>query len=182
MVFVGDGVRLRPMRKADLPALVAWTNDAEVDRYMDGGFPKTLEAAEAWLLQTSKDRQVRRYSIETLAGVLIGDLSLGQIAWRSGDAELTVRIGERDYWGRGLGTDAVSTLLDLAFGHLGLRRVYLRVYRFNARAVRTYEKCGFRREGVLRRGPKGCESWKEIVLMCKLKEEHVARVEAADAS
>ena len=182
MVFLGDWVSLRPIRQSDLPFLVSWSNDAEVVRYIDGGSPRTLIEAESWLRQTRKDRQVRRFAIETASGVLIGDMSLDQIAWRSGDAELTVRIGEKEYWGRGLGTDAVIVLLDVAFGRLRLNRVYLRVYRFNARAIRSYEKCGFRREGVLRRSAKDSEPWEEIVLMRKLRDEHVPRSQVEDAS
>jgi len=59
-------------------------------------------------------------------------------------------IGEKDYWGRGYGTDAVLVLLRLAFDKVGLHRVHLHVFDFNERAISCYEKCGFRREGMLR--------------------------------
>jgi RimJ/RimL family protein N-acetyltransferase len=62
-------------------------------------------------------------------------------------AELQIRIGERDSWGRGLGTEAVTLLVRRAFDGLGLHRVQLQVFATNARAIRAYEKAGFEVEG-----------------------------------
>ena len=53
-------------------------------------------------------------------------------------------IGEKDYCGRGYGTDAVLVLQRLAFDKVGLHRVHLHVFDFNERAISCYEKCGFR--------------------------------------
>lgn len=175
MVFSGEEVNLRPVKKSDLERLVIWSNDSEVDCFMDGAVPRSLDESHIWLEQIKKDRHVRRYAIETRNGVLIGEIALDQIAWRSGDAELTVRIGEKDYWGKGYGSDAVLTVLDIAFNKLGLNRIYLRVYSFNKRAIRCYEKCGFKKEGILRRQSRDASNWKEIVLMRKLSHEHVSR-------
>ena len=58
-----------------------------------------------------------------------------------------IQIGERDYWGKGYGTDALRVLLRYAFDELNLQRVSLSVLEGNARAMRSYEKCGFRYEG-----------------------------------
>jgi len=61
-----------------------------------------------------------------------------------------MQIGEKEYWGRGYGTDTMITFLDYLFNELGLHRVYLRVQSYNTRALKCYEKCGFIQEGVLR--------------------------------
>jgi RimJ/RimL family protein N-acetyltransferase len=57
------------------------------------------------------------------------------------------QIGERDYWGKGYGTDALRVLLRYAFDELNLHRVSLSVLEGNERAMRSYQKCGFRYEG-----------------------------------
>ena len=64
-------------------------------------------------------------------------------------AELSIWIGagHRD---RGYGSEALRLTLRYAFDDLHLHKVYLRVLEFNHRARRTYEKCGFVVEGVLR--------------------------------
>jgi len=60
-------------------------------------------------------------------------------------------IGERDFWGRGYGTDVMKLILRYAFMEINLRRVTLTVFEYNPRAIRSYEKAGFRHEGRLRK-------------------------------
>jgi len=100
---------------------------------------------------------------------LIGDVELDHIAWRSGDAELRIRIGEPQWRGRGFGTEAVRLLLAYAFGALRLNRVYLRVLSYNAPAIACYRKAGFKAEGVVTRRVDG--DLREIVLMRILRDE-----------
>ena len=61
-----------------------------------------------------------------------------------------IGIGERSDWGKGYGTDAMRLILRYAFIELNLYRVSLDALGSNARAIRSYEKCGFVREGELR--------------------------------
>jgi RimJ/RimL family protein N-acetyltransferase len=78
---------------------------------------------------------------------------------------------DRDHIGAGFGTDAQRALLRFAFNSIGLHRVWLTVYASNARAIRSYEKLGFRREGLMReswRGPNGLE---DSALMAILAED-----------
>ena len=79
---------------------------------------------------------------------LIGscELRLGPAAHRC--ADLGIGIGEPEHRGQGYGAEAIGLLLGYGFGTLNLNRIELRVYANNARGIRCYEKCGFRREGV----------------------------------
>ncbi|HHT91656.1 MAG: GNAT family protein [Bacillota bacterium] len=86
-----------------------------------------------------------------LSGQIIGEIELDHIAWRSGEAELKVHIFDAEMHNHGHGSDAVMTLLGQAFLRMNLNRVYLRVLASNKKAVRCYEKAGFRKEGRLRR-------------------------------
>ncbi|MBU7025134.1 MAG: GNAT family N-acetyltransferase, partial [Theionarchaea archaeon] len=65
-------------------------------------------------------------------------------------AELGIFIGEKKYWGKGYGTEAVRLGLKLAFEALNLNKVYLRAFINNKRAQKCYEKAGFKKEGILR--------------------------------
>ena len=89
-------------------------------------------------------------SLSTTETALIGHIELDHIAWRSGDAELRIRIGEKDYWDQGYGTRRGAHPRRHAFGSMRLSRVYLRVFSLNKRAIRCYEKVGFRKEGRIR--------------------------------
>lgn len=103
--------------------------------------------------------------------VHIGNIGLHRIDWVNRVAKLGIVIGERDYWGRGYGTEAVRTMLRYAFRELGLNRVELEVFAFNARALRCYEKTGFRREGVRRKALFRDGKYHDIILMGILREE-----------
>ena len=61
-----------------------------------------------------------------------------------------IGLGAREYWGQGYGTDAMQTLLRYAFTEMNLRRLTLLVFDYNPRAIRSYEKCGFVKEGTVR--------------------------------
>jgi RimJ/RimL family protein N-acetyltransferase len=92
------------------------------------------------------------FSIRTLAAdKLIGELSLDVVTWPGRDAFVGLGIGETEYWSRGYGTDVMNVLLRFAFTEINLRRVTLSVFEYNPRAIRSYEKAGFRHEGRMRK-------------------------------
>jgi diamine N-acetyltransferase len=152
-MIVGKKVRLRPIERDDLPRFVEWFGDPEVRRHLAIYLPFSLAQEERWFenLQGRLERQEDvLLAIETADGVHIGNLGLHAINWKDRSAELGIAIGEKAYWNQGYGTDAIRTLLGLAFRELNLHRVFLRVDADNARAIRCYEKAGFQREGTSR--------------------------------
>lgn len=91
------------------------------------------------------------FTIHPLDGEdLLGFVALFEIKWTSGDAIVAIALGEPQSWGKGLGTDAMRILLRYAFTELNLHRITLGVFGYNARAIRSYEKCGFKMEGCIR--------------------------------
>ena len=81
---------------------------------------------------------------------LIGGLGLNVINWAARESFIGIFIGEREYWGKGYGTDAMRVLLRFAFQELGLHRLSLGVFADNLRAIRSYQKAGFVPEGRTR--------------------------------
>lgn len=176
MQITGERIVLRPITPADFPKIVEWTKDPEVGHYMeDDGYPETLEECEQWYKELRSNRHNQRLMVTTRSGLPIGDLELDHITWRSGEAELRIRIGEASYRGRGYGQEAVVTLLDYAFSQMNLTRIYLRVSRGNKPAIRCYEKAGFKKEGKLVRSRPDKKLQREIYLMQITKEEFFRR-------
>lgn len=149
-MIIGKKVRLRAIEREDLPTFVRWFNDQEVTRYLQMSGPLSLAQEERWFQSKLEDEKNTVLAIETLDGVHIGNLGLHNVDYRNRHAQLGIVIGEKEYWNQGYGTDAVRTALYYAFDELNLNRVFLRVYAYNQRAIRCYEKCGFRHEGTLR--------------------------------
>lgn len=73
-------------------------------------------------------------------------MAIHQIDWVNGTATTGAMIGEKEYWGKGYGSEAKMLLLDYAFNRLGLRKICSNVIAFNGRSKRYSEKCGYREE------------------------------------
>jgi ribosomal-protein-alanine N-acetyltransferase len=147
-VLRGDGVLLRPVEPSDHPLILAWQNDPEVWWWMDYERTFTLEdihESEARALEEGHP-----FLIEGPPGRPIGRIGLNRFSERDATCSLYVFIGESDAWGHGLGPDAIRTLLAWGFDTFGLHLVELWGLSTNARAMRAYEKIGFRVDGTLR--------------------------------
>lgn len=154
-------VSLRPLTLDDIPQLVRWDRDRDIRAALGG--PRFAQLAPTdWLSRFRHGRAVA-FAVTAPDGGLIGDLQLQDINWHRREAELRICLGEKRLWGQGLGEEAVNLALQVAFSRLRLRLVYLRVYASNRRAVRCYEKCGFRTVGRLR--PRRGSSAGELLLM-----------------
>ncbi len=152
-MILGEQVRLRPIERDDLPRFVEWFGDPEVRRHLALYLPFSLAQEERWfekLLERLERQEDVTLAIETAEGVHIGSIGLMSINWKDRYAELGISIGEKAYWDQGYGSDAIRTLLGLAFCQMNLHRVFLRVDADNGRGIRCYEKAGFRREGTSR--------------------------------
>jgi RimJ/RimL family protein N-acetyltransferase len=81
---------------------------------------------------------------------LIGSTGLHDISIVHRNAEIGILIGNKNCWSKGYGTEALKLMLGYGFDQLNLHRIYLRVFCYNPRAIRVYEKVGFKTEGVSR--------------------------------
>lgn len=106
---------------------------------------------------------------------LIGFIGLDGDTFPNGEAFVGIGIGQRAFWNKGYGTDAMNVILRFAFQELNLRRVALVTFEYNPRAIRSYEKAGFVHEGrvgeyLFREGRR----W-DLIFMGILREEWLAR-------
>ncbi|HBQ95372.1 MAG TPA: N-acetyltransferase [Sulfobacillus sp.] len=140
---------IRKLADRDLTSIALWDEDEEVTILSGKKFGQGSVIDSVWWqdLMTSSVRI--GFAIQTPGGVLIGDAELEHIAWRNAEAELRISIGNKYYWSRGYGSAAIREVLHVAYERIGLQRVYLRVKRDNFRAIRAYEKAGFKKVAVL---------------------------------
>jgi RimJ/RimL family protein N-acetyltransferase len=173
MFLIGERLYLRPLEKSDLGVLQTWANDPEL-RGLTGetmpssqvGMEETFERA-----RTDPDR-VWFVVVHKETHQVIGEARLLRMfyAWRTTD--LSIILGDKTAWGRGFGTEAINLLLDYAFGYLNFHRVSIGVVASNERALRFYEKVGFKREGLQRDGYYYNHAYQDFVMMSLLEHEY----------
>jgi RimJ/RimL family protein N-acetyltransferase len=150
----GQRTRLRRIERSDLPNCVKWLNDPEVRDGLAIYYPVGMVFEEQWFDSVqSLEPAMQPFAIEAVtesAAIHIGTTAFTSLAWKNSSAEVGIFIGDKAFWGRGFGTDALRALVRWGFDELNLHRVWLKVYEDNARAIRSYEKVGFRQEGRLR--------------------------------
>jgi len=170
----GQKTKLRAIEREDIPTFVRWFNDPEVRQYLAMYMPMSMAEEEKWFECLLENQDSRIFAIETEDSVHIGNCGLHNFDWKNRRAVLGIVIGEKEYWGKGYGSDAICTLLGFAFGEMNLHRVQLEVHDFNARAIRCYEKCGFKLEGCQRDALFRSGNYHDTLIMGILREEFKA--------
>ena len=170
----GKKTRLRALEKSDVAKVWEWVNDEEVMWFW--GEPcntQSLAEVEQWFarLQEAAGYSSKQFIIETEEGIPIGRIFYEYLDIKHNRTELGILIGEKEYWGKGYGTDAIIAFLDYLFNELGLHRVYLHVQSHNTRASRCYKKCGFIQEGILRHNGFARGEYYDDLIMGILRDE-----------
>lgn len=171
-MFKGEKVLLRPMRREDVARQHEFNQDPEI-YVLDCDYPRPtpLETAMAeFENSTKRDDNASHFAIEA-DGKYIGAITLMKLKSRGGNAELGIGIGDRAYWGRGYGRDAVKLMLHYGFHYAGLRRIELTTHAKNERAIRCYKACGFVEEGRPRQVLWLAGEYVDLVNMSILREE-----------
>ena len=175
-LYHGTLVRLGAFDAEEIaPLLAKAMRDSEYDRLLDTN-PALTFSAPALRSFMQKDLEGKDdlfpFAIRALDDDrVVGEIGLDGVDWARGDTFVGIGIFERELWGKGYGTDAMRLILRYAFLELNLRRVTLDVFEYNPRAVRSYEKCGFRHEGRLRRFLYRDGQRHDLIFMGILREE-----------
>lgn len=170
----GKNVTLRALRRDDLVRLNGFNNDLKVE-LAGGGDPPMPQSlarltAEFEASASKGGRDDANFAIE-VEGLFIGVCTLFEFDFTARTCQLGITIGDSNFWGKGYGSEAISLLLDYAFRHRNLRRVWLKVHGQNQRAQRTYRRLGFIKEGELRSHVYSNGSYDSLLLMGMLRSE-----------
>ena len=153
-MIIGSKVILRNKKLADAQDDYTWQTDPELARLdatppLIATFTQYLSDYASELRYSFSTR--RSFAVETLDGKHIGNCVYYGINEAKGEAELGIMIGNRGYWDKGCGADAVTTLVDYIFRQTNLKRIYLKTLDWNHRAQKCFKKCGFTPYGHMTR-------------------------------
>ncbi len=177
-----DGFRvyLRPLGPEDHKISVRWRNDPKI--YESIPQPRRFvseKTEQEWVEKAVKENELG-ISLKLAVCLnendrFIGIIQLVNIDLKNRSGEATTMIGEKEYWGQGLIGEARVLLFEHAFLDLGLERISNKVLDTNTASLRSYEKFGSTREGVLRHAVYKDGMFHDMILFSMLKEEFTER-------
>lgn len=149
-ILEGKLVRLIPFDlDRDVDLFAKWRRNSEYLR-MKGSNPAVPVSKEVIKKWIEGDDEVFFFIQAIESEQVIGEINLGGYKDRFVSAFVGISIGEPDFWSRGYGSEAMQLMLDYGFYVMNLHKISLNVFEYNKRAIRSYEKIGFKYEGVAR--------------------------------
>jgi RimJ/RimL family protein N-acetyltransferase len=154
VIIPGEKIKLREKKLTDVRTDYRWQSDPELAK-LDAAPPLIMSFTLYLLDYTTAvhDHSPDRYplAVETPEGKHIGNCTLYDIDEKRGEGQVGIMIGDKDYWSRGYGMDAMTTLTSYIFQNSNLNRLYLKTLDWNIRAQKCFTKCGFTPCGRLER-------------------------------
>jgi RimJ/RimL family protein N-acetyltransferase len=150
----GKRIYLREVRLSDVNNnYYSWLNDPEVNLFLETKyFPRSIENILNYVKEMDGNPNEIFFAIcLNDNNEHIGNIKLGPINWIHRFADISLIIGEKDYWGKGIASEAILELSTFAFSILNLHKLRAGCYSENIGSKRAFEKVGFKIEGVLKK-------------------------------
>ncbi|MDD3049921.1 MAG: GNAT family protein [Candidatus Cloacimonetes bacterium] len=170
--LAGKNVYLSPVSMEDSERYTEWLNDIEVLKYLEI-ISRNMDLAQekVALAELIKNNTVFAI-INRETEQLIGNVGFHNVDHLHQIAEIGIFIGNKNFWNRGFGTEAMNLALDYGFNILNLHNIMLRTFSYNNRAISCYKKIGFQESGRLREAYQIAGTRYDIILMDLLATEY----------
>jgi RimJ/RimL family protein N-acetyltransferase len=168
----GKLVRLRALEREDLPLTHEWANDPRLAFIDANHFPVSMAQEESWFDEVMQNKNRNVLIVEFLEDQAPVGFIYFDTDYVHRSANISINISP-DFQGRGMGTDALLTAIHHAFAFMGLNRLGATIFLNNDKSLKLFERCGFRREGVLRQSYIWYGAPQDRVIMSILKDEYL---------
>lgn len=148
-IINGERIYIKRLSVEDVTEeYVSWLNNPEINQYLECRFQKhTLEETKSFIESVSNDNNYQFGIFYKENNKHIGDIKIGNInSWHK-YADLGFLIGEKDYWGKGIASEAICLVTDFAFNQLKLNKLWGGAYASNIGSIKAFEKNGYQVEG-----------------------------------
>lgn len=146
--LVGKNIYLSPMNVEDSELYLKWMSDFNTTDYLGlSSNIMNLKAEQNWLEESLKEMKLQFAIVDLETDKLIGNCGYEDISQIRRTATIGLFIGDEEYRNKGYGTQVLKLLLDYGFNYLNFNNIMLYVFSFNERAIKAYEKVGFKEIG-----------------------------------
>jgi [ribosomal protein S5]-alanine N-acetyltransferase len=151
--LIGEKIFLRPIKITDAnEEYVSWLNDSETLIGLATETGTNLSSLINYVQNAIGNSNCIMLAIcDLVSKKHIGNIKLDNFDWIANTCELGILVGNKKFWGKGIGFEACKMTLLFAFNELEIRKILLAVYENNTSAIKLYEKLGFIKEGQLRK-------------------------------
>ena len=171
--LTGQSIILKQMDASDLDEFIKVENEKHTLLLANDEipFPHTIEDHSSFFQSISGKKEEFIFGIfDKTTQQLIGSCGVYGINWTNSTCLVGISLSKKCQ-GKGLGTDAMQTLITFIFNYIAINKIKLQVFSFNVGAIRSYEKCGFTKEGILRNEIFRFGKFHDIILFGLLRNE-----------
>lgn len=176
-MYKGKKVLLRAYKEEDIEKVLEFVNDSEVKSFLDLNIPFPINKwnEERWIKKIREQNDLTYdFAIEEIdSGKCIGGCSINSVNIKNRNCTIGIMIGDKDYWGKGYGYDALSILIKFIFEECNIEKIKLGVFSFNERARNCYKKLGFKEEGILKKEIYRHGKYYDEIVMAIFKEDYL---------
>lgn len=175
-MVVGENVLIRPVEQQDLPLILNWsrlydlqqlfsfttdfTHYDDIKNQLNTGNPKSFPDSFYFSVVEKDEKNT------------IGGCMLTEIDYANKNCLCSLYIGDEKMRSKGFGIEGVNLLLEFAFNRIDMNRVGCWVSDFNKHALKSFKKCGFKVEGIMREGAYRSGRYYDVYYMGILKSEY----------
>ena len=173
MRLIGEKIYLREIEISDSDNIIRWRNQEDVKKYFISQETFTREGHLEWIHNfVAAGKAVQFIIIDKKTDKPLGSVYLRDLDYKNSKCEFGIFIGEKDYLGYGIGTEAAVLIMKYAFEELKMNKVFLRVLADNLRAIQSYLKAGFQLEGTFKQDVCINGKFTDVIFMAILQEEY----------
>lgn len=150
----GSGIYLREVRLSDVNEnYYQWLNDSEINQFLETRFlPQSIHNIEEFVRSKDGNSNEVLFAIcDKISSKHIGNIKVGPINWIHRYADISLLIGDKAFWGKGVATEAIQLVSHFSFNVLNLHKLKAGCYEKNVGSMKAFEKAGFEKEGLLKK-------------------------------
>lgn len=149
-ILSGERIYLRRLTEDDVSDdYVRWMNAPDINQYLESRFyTHTIESTKAFIRSVTNENNYQFGIFVKENDKHIGNIKIGSINHYHRFADIGFLIGEKNYWGKGIATEAIGLATDFAFKTLKLHKLWGGLYSPNIGSLRAFQKNGYEQEGI----------------------------------
>jgi len=151
----------------------SWMNDPEIYQYLESKWRQiTVEDLKEYIKSINDGKNNFLFGIfDKATDKHIGNIKVGPIQHVHRYGDIGIIVGNKNYWGKGVATEAIKLIVQFAFEDLNLNKVTAGMYDINRGSLKAFEKNGFRQVGIWKNHVFFKGEYIDQFIMEKLREE-----------